>query len=237
MKVVSVESLAEFLAEPMWDSDRMIYRGVPDATYALVPSLGRQKTVKPANLEAFEERVLEDFRRRALPFLKDAPKTQIEWMFLAQHYGVPTRLLDWTTNPLIALYFAVASDEHPGADYAVYRTIHDHWLDGPFEDSPPECEEILAVLPPHSDVRMVTQEGLFTIHPEPRQAYTSDSLRKVVFPARTREAVRWGLRKLGYGPARAFPGLDGVALDVVERQRYLLQDGSIPGSTSTLFGG
>jgi hypothetical protein len=52
--------------------------------------------------------MLADFKRRARPFLDPLPGNDFEWMFVAQHHGVPTRLLDWTTNALVALYFAVS---------------------------------------------------------------------------------------------------------------------------------
>jgi hypothetical protein len=53
------------------------------------------------------ERMLDEFKRKARPFIDFLPQNDFEWLFIMQHHGVPTRLLDWTSNALVALYFAV----------------------------------------------------------------------------------------------------------------------------------
>ncbi len=54
-------------------------------------------------------------------------KLKWEWYFLMQHYGAPTRLLDWTGNPLVALYFAIVDQEVHGKNRDAAVWVFDPW--------------------------------------------------------------------------------------------------------------
>ncbi|WP_052452349.1 FRG domain-containing protein [Noviherbaspirillum autotrophicum] len=115
---------------PLW------FRGQSNANDQLTPNLLRNYTRIEPSSEAEEiiqkyhkesryvvpsfETALSEFKRRARPFLTMTPQNDFEWMFIMQHYGAPTRLLDWTTNALVALYFAIprpnTKGEYPALD-------------------------------------------------------------------------------------------------------------------------
>ena len=107
----TIRSVAEMLraVEPRQRSSSIPiwYRGDTNKRHKLVPSLARP----PYGLQ-HEQALINAFKQNAVQFVtSERPTSQWEWLFLARHHYVPTRLLDWTESPLMGLYFAVTPTE------------------------------------------------------------------------------------------------------------------------------
>lgn len=107
---------------------RPYYRGQTKRTidgYELMPSIGRFKQLQsksPVEFYDFECNVLDTFANHVVGQVNHLPRNDWEYLALAQHHGLPTRFMDWTTNPLVALYFACRNAKE-NTDSAVYVLI------------------------------------------------------------------------------------------------------------------
>ena len=219
-----VDNLVEYFDQLyMVDSHTHIYRGVARSEHELIPAIGRLNSKDYPSRLVFEHRILEEFQIRAVRHLKNEPCNDFEWLFLAQHYGIPTRLLDWSTNPLVALYFAC--DKDLDKEGAVFSTEMGLWYGG--DEDPFAIDEIGGVQPRHKDIRFVNQAGVFTIHPNPSEAMGLEGVGVVRIRPAAKEMIKWQLRKMGIHTSFVFPGLESLARDILHEYQGLLQGGEL----------
>ncbi|HHW00960.1 MAG TPA: FRG domain-containing protein [Clostridiaceae bacterium] len=106
------------------------YRGQVQTGFQLMPSISRSIDGIQLNPE-LEIVFLSKFKSLATPYIDNLPTPPLpngvesywSWLFQMQHYGVPTRLLDWSRDALVALFFATNPEDHslmPGIDSAVW---------------------------------------------------------------------------------------------------------------------
>lgn len=212
--IKTISSLSEFISIlKEFDneaSNHAIYRGVVSAEHKLVPRLGRLKSFTGPKMDDTDERTMLDlFKRQAVPFLDTRPGNDWEWMAIAQHHGIPTRLLDWTRNPLVAAFFAL---EHPtDGDSAIHVLKAKLPAHNPLVDKSFAFKAVMTVLPPETSPTIVAQAILYTAHPNPFEPLESEHLDNLVIPNGSRVEFKRDLYKLGIHKASIYPGLGGLA--------------------------
>lgn len=112
----NLSDLLDKLGKIQETQDLVWYRGQNNSKDPLVPSIFRVDNVKKTTY--VEQVMMHEFMKRARQIIKDVPdsKEYAKWLPIMQHYGLPTRLLDWTTAPLVALYFSTLPSKSNDSD-------------------------------------------------------------------------------------------------------------------------
>lgn len=214
------------------------FRGHADAEWKLQPNYDRLK--KPMG----EIELLGKFRQNANLLLQQAPALPLDfgWMFLMQHYGVPTRLLDWTESPLVALYFAV-EDKKSKCDGALWilfphelnrlsteaqvyiPSFEDDWLANYSVTAYSKGKDNgilpIAVIATRNNPRIQAQLGVFTIsHLKKTPIEEIDDRShcvKLRIPAAAKSKIRDELRILGMNRFQIFPELSSIGQELKEQ--------------------
>lgn len=202
-------------------SGHYVYRGENSTTYTLRPKFGRRLS-DPFRTESgnvfptpiHEQVLLTNFKRQAAPFLDNYPTDDWDWLAVAQHHGLATRLLDWTENILVAAYFA-CSGLHD-RDAVIYALNTRDVSQANMDTSPFLLEEDVIFHPRHCTPRIAAQFGLFTVHADPAQQFESPDLERIVIPKDAIPELFGTLRSYGFKKSKMFPGLDTIAEGVNE---------------------
>ena len=234
-----VETVGEFLELCTWlyGSEEVVFRG-QRRQQPLLPSVARNPEYVRAELEIFDE-----FKREALPYLDYVPASNWQWLAVAQHNGLPTRLLDWTKHSLAALWFAVERPSHgnePGVVWAHSYDSEDLTLGEECKGGPFGISATRIFFPDHVFPYIQAQSGLFTVHNRikdvfvPMEEIINADLRlsKIEIPAAAFPTIRYHLFRGGIHPASLFPGLTGL-VKRIRFQHELLDDeaqGGVPGT-------
>jgi len=220
MKTVTISHIDEIhrVRRGHW-SGHYVYRGENSASYTLRPKLGRHlatpfQTTDGQTFPArdHEQSMLQDFKRRAAPFLDKQPVDDWDWLAVAQHHGLATRLLDWTTNILVATYFAVCDRSRD--DAVIYVLNTESLLSASSEVSPFGVAHDAILHPRHINARISAQAGLFTSHADPTAPFEGPMLQRIVIPRSLHIDLGTTLSTYHINRAALFPGLDSLAADV-----------------------
>lgn len=234
MKTFEIGSLEEYLQEVVKGKSKNIalYRG-QSVDKPLLPVVARQNPSKDSTKE--EKRILQEFKNRTgLLAANHKLDTDWDWLSLAQHFGLKTRLLDWSSNPLVSLWFAFYFDSSE-TNSIVWRfnVPQDSLILSNSSSSPFDRGGTKVFRPSIIDRRLEAQNAWFTVHKfavKNKKFVTLESnsrygsyLTKYVIPKKKKEVILSGLDSFGINFSTIFPDINGISeyLNWKNRNAYL----------------
>ncbi|MFC1538478.1 FRG domain-containing protein [Candidatus Latescibacterota bacterium] len=220
-----IEKLSDYLEslEKYANNDFMLFRGQREE-FDLIPKIARIPS-RDSDILVNEENMFATFRREAAIYIDPYTENPWEWLAIAQHHGLPTRLLDWTKNPLAALWFAVREPaiNNENAVVWVFETDVENYIGEADRSimSPFIPGRTLIFEPSLINPRIRAQEGIFTIHnfmktkklflPLNKNKRYNNKLTKFYIKPIYFPHIRKELDRCGINSSSLFPDIEGVA--------------------------
>jgi len=232
IKSVQINKLSDLIKilENLENQGNILFRGQTKESWPLLPKIAR---IMGGDCSLEEEKeIIKTFIKNSHPLMNTRPINELGWLAVAQHHGLPTRFLDWSLNPLVALWFSVngrLADRDEGVLW-VYEPPGDtliNLLDSSDEPDPFDIDRTYVYFPQHDDLRIRAQSGVFTIHcrknihkrfvPFEDSNIYKDKFTKILIPFESFEGINNSLRQCGVHAASLMPDLDGLAAYILSK--------------------
>ncbi len=193
------------------EATKFKFRGQSVSEWKLIPKAGRNPYLKSEDSEMFRH-----WKRRGHNYLQAQGLTDIEYLVAAQHTGLPTRLLDWSHNPLIAAFFATSENFDKDGSIWVAKPKGNLFKQStnPFQLP---VSKIQFYQPTSPINRAINQFSYFSIHNPPSLELTENNteleceLDQIIIPKEIKKEVQFILNHYGINYLTIYPDLEGLS--------------------------